>query len=117
MFDRSGPTVRIDPHELANWNTKFWLASLLFWGVGDIGTTIVGYLYISGAAEANPLIASLLGIHGIGILFLIKGGFFGGFYLAWRVVPTPYHVGIPMGLASVGVAVTVWNLFVFVRAV
>lgn len=107
----------LDPYYLTEKSAEFWLASILFWGIGDTFTTIIGYLHIDGAVEANPVISTLLGIHGIGILFIIKIGFFGGFYAGYRMCPSPYRVGIPMGLTVVGVGVTVWNLVVFTKAI
>jgi hypothetical protein len=92
-----------------------WLFAVLTFGVGDLATTAVG-LAAPGVVEGNPLAVALLERSTLGALVALKGGFLLAAFAAWRVVPAPHRVGIPLGLATVGVAVTGWNLHVVVAA-
>jgi len=88
----------------------------LSFGVGDVLTTSVG-LRIDGIIEFSPLMAPLLQQYGFAVLVIPKLVVIGSCYLLWRFLPTPYSVGVPLGLAVVGVAVTGWNLHVLAVAV
>ena len=86
-----------------------WALGVAFFGVGDVATTAVG-VGAAGLAEGNPVAALVLGHHGLLALAALKALALAGAYAVWRVTPAPYRVGVPFGLAAVGVAVTVWNL-------
>jgi len=88
-----------------------WVVAVLTYGVGDLLTTGAG-LRTAGIAEAGPVVASLLNWAGIVPLIVLKLAVFGFGYGLWRLVPGPHDVGVPLGLASVGVVVTAWNLLV-----
>lgn len=91
--------------------TALWIGAVLLYGGGDTATTLVG-LRTPHVAEAGPIVARFAGRAGIGGLFAVKIVSFAGFYLAWRVLPSPGRVGIPLALSIVGGFVTVWNLLV-----
>jgi hypothetical protein len=85
--------------------------TLLFFCVGDVVTTHVG-LSIHGVVEMGPLVAPVLREHGVAAMVVLKGTTVGLFYGAAQAIPEPHAVGIPLGLAIVGVLVTGWNLVV-----
>jgi hypothetical protein len=91
--------------------TALWLVAVLFYGVGDTATTLVG-ADTGHVAEAGPVVAGVLGYAGTTGLLTVKLLSFAGFYLAWRLLPPPGRAGVPLALSVVGVAVTVWNLLV-----
>ena len=39
---------------------------------------------------------------------------FGLVYLLWRVTPRPYRIGVPLGIAILGIMVTVWNIVILI---
>lgn len=86
-----------------------WALGVAFFGVGDLVTTALGVGAV-GLAEANPVAALAIGRHGLLALAALKAVAFAGSYAVWRVLPAPYRVGVPFGLAALGVAVTAWNL-------
>lgn len=88
-----------------------WAAAVLSYGVGDTATTLFG-LGADGVAEAGPIAGAVVEQVGPGGLLLVKVGSFAAFYVAWRVLPSPRRLGVPLALTVVGVAVTLWNLFV-----
>lgn len=92
-----------------------WLMACVFFVVGDVVTTSIG-VGMGGVVESNPLVAPLLQQYGFGALGAVKLGMLGGCYLVWRQLSRPHCVGIPLGLAVVGVSVTVWNLHVVILA-
>jgi hypothetical protein len=109
--------TRVDPTPTAAWVTshRLWLVSVLAFGVGDVVTTGVG-VGMDGIVEAGPVAAHLLQRYSFGALLLLKLAVLYVAFAAWRVVPDPYRVGIPAGLALVGVVATSWNLSVLVAA-
>ena len=101
---------------LISWTPWLWVAAIIFFGVGDILTTVVG-LWMNWAVEAGPLAASLIDQHGLAIVLALKAGAFALFYVVWRVTPSPYAVGVPLGLTVLGFEVTFWNLIVLFAAI
>jgi hypothetical protein len=88
-----------------------WLVVLLGYGLGDLGTTLVG-LSTGRAAEAGPLAAGLVTAFGLPALVALKLTSLATFYLAWRLLARPFRVAVPIAVAGVGVVVTVWNVVV-----
>lgn len=88
-----------------------WVVAILFFGVGDILTTRLGYA-VPVVVEAGPVAAPLVTQYGIGMLVVLKAATLGVGYLCCRYVPRPHAVGSPLALAVVGVAVTGWNTIV-----
>jgi hypothetical protein len=80
-------------------------------GVGDLATTLVGF-GVAGVTEVGPVAGPLLSRLGPAGAVGLKFAAFAVSYGLWRLVPRPYAVGIPLGLAVVGVGVTCWNLVV-----
>lgn len=88
-----------------------WSLAVAFFIVGDLVTTSVG-VSSGQIAEVGPLgdpIVSRYGLPGMVALKLVVVCLS---YLAWRIVPAPDRIGIPLGLLLVGVLVTFWNSFV-----
>ena len=88
-----------------------WITVLLFFVVGDVLTTYIG-LSLPFIGEAAPIAAPLYYSYGFLLLILLKVGFTGGMYLLWRQIDSLSRIGIPLGLALVGLVVTVWNSIV-----
>lgn len=97
-------------------HSTYWLFGVLFFGVGDLTTTAVG-LGTGNVTERNVVPALLIDRHGIVALFGLKLLAFGVCYAFWRVADRPSRLGIPLGLALLGVFVTGWNLRVLFAAV
>lgn len=93
-----------------------WPVAVLGFGVGDIVTTVVG-LQLVGVVELNPLVIGLLRVSALGTMVGLKLLVLCGGYLLWRRLPRTSAVGVPLGLAVLGVVVTAWNLHVVLRAV
>ncbi len=85
-----------------------WVLALLLYGLGDLVTTTVG-LGQQGIVEIGPVAGPVIDAYGTPGLVVLKCGTLAGSYAAWRVVPQPHRVGIPLGLAVVGIVVTSWN--------
>jgi len=85
-----------------------WIAVLIFFVVGDILTTYIG-LSLPFIGEASPIAGPLYYSYGFLPLILLKVGFTGGMYLLWRQIDSLSRMGIPLGLALVGLFATVWN--------
>jgi len=85
-----------------------WIGVILFFVVGDIATTYIG-LSLPFIGEAGPVAAPLYYSYGFGSLILLKVGFTGFMYLLWRQIGSLSRIGIPLGLATVGLFATVWN--------
>lgn len=95
--------------------SRLWVLALLTFGVGDVVTTWLG-LRISGVVEVGPVTTPIVQRYGIAAILGLKGLVFAGGFLAWRLLPPPHRVGIPLGVAVVGVAVTCWNAVVLLAA-
>ena len=87
---------------------QLWVIAVLFYGLGDAATTGIG-VHTAEVVEAGPFVAPLLEQYGLGIIIALKAGILGGMYLLWRHIPQPQRLGVPLGLAVVGVSVTTWN--------
>ena len=98
---------------LASRQRGLWLVVLLGYGLGDLGTTLVG-LSTGRGAEAGPLAAGLVAELGLPALVVLKLTSLVTFYLAWRLIARPFRVAVPLAVAGVGVVVTVWNVVVLV---
>lgn len=88
-----------------------WGAAILFFGVGDVVTTSIG-LAMSGIYEAGPVTGLVIAHHGLIAMVPVKIGVLAGCYALWRFTPHPHRVGVPFGLAMLGVLVVSWNVFV-----
>lgn len=95
--------------------TPLWVIAVLFFGLGDVVTTSVG-LEMVGVVEANPVAAALVERSGVGAIIVQKGAVIGGGYALWVHTPRPYRLGVPLGLALLGVLVTTWNFHVLMAA-
>ena len=92
-----------------------WVGAIVFFGAGDVITTIFG-LSFQPVAEVGPIVEIFIHEFGmIAIIFLKIGAFILG-YLLWRVTPAPHNTGVPLGLSSLGVLVTGWNLIIIIAS-
>lgn len=96
---------------LAGYTPELWAVAVALYGVGDLLTTLFG-LYGGRATEAGVVAAALVDGYGIAAVVPLKLGSLVLFYLLWRVAPRPHAVGVPLGLAVLGGALTAWNAFV-----
>ena len=96
-------------------SATLWLLAVAFFGVGDALTTGVG-LAFADVSEANPVVAPLVRRSPVGAIVGTKVAVLAGSYLLWKRIPHPQRVGIPLGLAAVGIAVTAWNCRVLALA-
>ncbi|MFW5963322.1 MAG: hypothetical protein ACOCQM_00555 [Natronomonas sp.] len=113
MSPRSVPTP-VGRSEVSH--SILWALAVLFFGVGDVVTTSVG-LGVEGLFESGPVTSVLVERYGLGGMVASKTLIFGGCFLCWRVVQRPYRVGVPLGLALLGVSVTGWNLYLLALVV
>lgn len=96
--------------------TMPWLLAVLLFGVGDVVTTGVG-LGLPGVVEADPIARTLIDSFGVVSIVGLKLLAFALCYAIWRIVPRPYCQGVPLGLAGLGGAVTVWNTLIVVTVI
>jgi hypothetical protein len=87
------------------------VVAVCFFGVGDVATTTVG-LGLPGVTEASPYVRGFVYRHGLAGMVSLKVAALSIAFVVWRSVPRPYAVGVPLGLATIGVVLTAWNLFV-----
>ncbi|AUX10391.1 hypothetical protein AArcSl_2776 [Halalkaliarchaeum desulfuricum] len=93
-----------------------WLVAVVFFGIGDLVTTAIG-LQLQYVVEAGPVVGDVIRAYGTTSMIWLKMLVFVLCYGLWRVVPAPHRVGVPLGLAVLGVLVTLWNVFVMGIAV
>jgi hypothetical protein len=86
-----------------------WVLALLFFGIGDLLITGIGW-QLESAVEVGPIAAEALGRFGMIALIVLKLLAFGLCYRLWQGTVKPYSAGIPFALAALGVSVTAWNL-------
>lgn len=92
---------------------ELWLIAVLGFGLGDITTTMLG-LSAGHLVEVGPFVAPIIDRFGIAALVGLKVLSFVLAGLLWRVTPRPHAVGVPLGLATLGVLVTGWNAYLLV---
>ena len=91
-----------------NRNSFLWILAILTFGVGDLVTTWYGlsiglseahfaYQFLNGDAPVVP------------VILVVKTGFFAFMYLLHRDVP--FGIGVPIGLAGLGIVITAWNSY------
>ena len=95
---------------------QLWLIAIIFFGIGDLATTSIG-LSFETIAEVGPFTAPLIRHYGLGGMVGLKLAVFCGLYLIWKLVPRPHNLGVPLGLAILGIAVTGWNLQMVIYAI
>lgn len=98
------------------WSPRtLWTLAVAFFVTGDLLTTSVG-VSSGQIAEVGPLGDPIVSRYGVLGMVALKIAVIALSYLAWRIVPDPERVGIPVGLLLIGVLVTLWNLFVVLSA-
>lgn len=95
-------------------HTELWLFAFLTFVVGDSITTAIGLS--EGVAESNPVGAYVLAHAGQPGMVVFKAGILLGLYGLYYAFDrtTPYDVDDQAALfvASIGVLVTAWNVYV-----
>lgn len=86
-----------------------WIVAIVFFGIGDLVTTGVG-LHLEQVAEVGPVVGDVIVAYGTVAMVGLKLFVFGVGYALWRIVPAPHRVGVPLGLAVLGILVTIWNV-------
>jgi hypothetical protein len=94
----------------------YWGAALLFFGILDVLITMIA---VGGgiAGEANPLVDAVIRRYSVLVLPVLKTTSIGIFYLLYRTVPSPYSIGVPLGLTVLGMAVVTWNVIVVLQTI
>lgn len=85
-----------------------WIVAVATFVFGDSLTTWYGIERV-GLIEYNPAAKSILG-QGYLYMVAVKLGITIGAYVAYKIVWKSVRIGIPLGLAALGVAVTAWNI-------
>lgn len=98
-------------HVLRDHVSVLWIGATLFFVVGDLATTFVG-LNTSHAREIGPLVRVVVESYGLAAVVPLKLGTMLVCVGLWRVVPSPYDVGVPFALTVLGATVTAWNVAV-----
>lgn len=96
---------------LVLYQRKLWILALVFFVIGDLVTTGLG-VSSGQIVEASPVGDTILNQYGMYGMVALKFGVVGLAYAGWKVVPDPERIGIPLGLAAVGVLVTGWNCLI-----
>ena len=92
-----------------------WVATLALFVVGDLATTAAG-LGVAGVVESNPFVGPAVALHGFAAMVVLKLATLLAAAVAWRVVPRPHALGVPVGLATLGLSATLWNVVVVAAA-
>lgn len=92
-----------------------WAAAIAFYGVGDVVTTHQG-LQEAGVYEAHPIADRVLEGAGTEGMIAVKIGVFLIAWAAYNRVPEPHRVGIPLGLALLGLVIVANNINVIAQA-
>lgn len=92
---------------------QLWVVAVLCFGIGDVVTTSVG-LGLPGVAELHPVGSVLFEHSPLAAMIGLKTIVLGGCYILWKHTPRPHCIGVPLGLALLGVIATVWNTSVLV---
>lgn len=92
-----------------------WLLAFVTFVLGDLLTTAIG-IHV-GLVENHPLYDSILPGDLLSVALAIKFVLLAGFVTAYQFVPEPARLGIPIGLALLGTAVTLWNSFLILSVV
>lgn len=104
----------VDVHRLDA--LQLWLLAGFFFGFSDVVTTLIG-LRMAGVYELHPLAGGLLQYPSFAAMIVPKSIVFGICYMLWKWTPRPHCLGVPLGLMTVGVLVTTWNLHILLRAI
>ena len=111
MNTDSHPSIEL----LSDLTPLWWQAAIVFFVVGDLMTTFAGF-QLRQVVEAGPLAAWIVNTYGATLIIPLKLGVMLAFYGVYRVVPGPHCIGVPLGLAALGLLVTIWNGAVIVAA-
>lgn len=108
-MDGDGGVQRATITALVEREHVLWAVAILFFGIGDLVTTIVG-LRFDQLIEVGPLTAPVIEQYGLVAMVSLKTVAFACCTVLWWYTPRPYNVGVSLGLAVFGVIVTLWNL-------
>ncbi|SDQ25849.1 hypothetical protein [Natronobacterium texcoconense] len=92
---------------------SLWILAVLTYGIGDLASTLY-FVSTAPVVEAHPIAAHVTASVGHGILVPWKMAAFLLFYGLYRITPSDYRIGVPIGLVLLGGAVTAWNVYLSV---
>ncbi len=97
--------------ELSTAEANWWVIAILFYGIGDYVTTVVAVRRMD-IVEANPAVIALLSEQPSPVGFaILKLGALSVCFLGFlAIADSPIAVGVPAGIAILGVAVTLSNM-------
>lgn len=101
---------------LEKYTRELWGLTIVFFGGGDIITTAIGWTF-SETVELGPLAAILFHRFGLGIMIPLKLAMFVIAWGLWKLVPAPHRLGVPLGLATFGVLLTLWNTTILLAVI
>lgn len=91
-----------------------WVLVIIFFGLGDLVTTGIG-LGFHRVIEVGPVAAIAVDSYGFRALVPMKLLTICLCVALWKVTPPPEDVGVPLGLAALGLLVTLRNAYVLVE--
>ncbi|ELY65094.1 hypothetical protein C490_14030 [Natronobacterium gregoryi SP2] len=91
-----------------------WLLAVATYGIGDLSSTLY-FVSTTPVVEVHPIAASVTDAVGHWILVPWKLAALLLFYGLYRVTPSDYRIGVPIGLFLLGSVVTIWNVSLSVR--
>lgn len=83
--------------------------------LGDVTTTTAG-MVTPGVVEAHPVSTHVLAAGGLAAMLAVKTVAVGACVALWALAPEPHRRGVPLGLALLGVVVTLSNAAVLAAA-
>lgn len=103
--------------ELTSTEVHWWLVAVLFYGIGDYVTTVVA-VRRADVVEANPAVTALLSEQPspLGFAVLKAGALIVCFLGFLAIADTPLAVGVPAGIAVLGLFVTLSNVRTIVHS-
>lgn len=103
--------IRRAPYLLVRYSRELWALAVCFYGFGDLVTTGLG-LASGQVVEAGPLGVPVVRRYGMMGMVGLKVAVLAPAYGAWKLLPDPERIGVPLALATMGVLVTLWNALV-----
>jgi hypothetical protein len=92
-----------------------WAFAVAMFVLGDLVTTAIGIRF--GLVENHVLYHDVSHDILIPLALAVKLVILAAFFFAYELVPEPARLGIPIGLALLGTAVTLWNSYLILSVV
>lgn len=104
---------KLSVEKLQKYEREVWVIAILIYGVGDLVTTFVGLRH-PDIIEIGPIAQIVISRFNQLALLPFKVVVFAVFGSVWYLLPPSYRLGVPYGIATAGVLVVSWNIFVMV---